>query len=179
MFILISVEMCKAISALYTYSDLLGQFFTEHITMGHNGQFFTPDPVCNLMAKLVAAGEGGHINDPACGSGRMLLETARDYPNNYFFANDVHETCARMTALNFFLNGLRGEVAWMNTLSLEWYGAWKVHYPRFGIEPVSQEQSILYTDKSSKTDKAPSELLSNDQRKSSEPGRQLSLFRFT
>ena len=31
------------------YSDLLGQYFTEHVTNGHNGQFFTPDAIGNLM----------------------------------------------------------------------------------------------------------------------------------
>lgn len=31
------------------YSDLLGQYFTEHVTNGHNAQFFTPDAIGNLM----------------------------------------------------------------------------------------------------------------------------------
>ena len=34
------------------YSDLLGQYFTKHITRGANGQYFTPEPVCELMVML-------------------------------------------------------------------------------------------------------------------------------
>lgn len=108
------------------YSDLLGDYFTEYITRGQNGQFFTPQPICELMSRINISDitQGKRVYDPSCGSGRTLLSFAKHAPDNYFYANDVSSTCAKMTTLNFFLNGLRGEVAWMNTLSLEWYSAW-------------------------------------------------------
>lgn len=130
------------------YSDLLGQFFTEHITMGHNGQFFTPISVAQLMTHM--QGEAGRIKgkrvaDFASGSGRLLLSFAEANPENTFYAADNAKACAQMSALNFFLNGMKGEVAWMNTLTLEWYGGWQVNrWPRLGIVPIEQEQSQLW-----------------------------------
>ena len=34
------------------YSDILGEFFMQNITKGQNGQYFTPEPVCDMMAKM-------------------------------------------------------------------------------------------------------------------------------
>lgn len=130
------------------YSDMLGGFFTEHITQGHNGQFFTPDSVCELMARTLGADEsvtGQRVYDPACGSGRLMLAFAKVSPDNHFFANDVSMTCAKMTSLNFMFNGLRGEVACMNTLSMEWISGWRVNTPVLGIVPIEKEQSQIWT----------------------------------
>ena len=130
------------------YSDLLGQYFTEHITRGHNGQYFTPDSVASLMARITSADEPQthkRIYDPACGSGRLILEFAKAAPDNYFFANDVSMSCAKMTSLNFMFNGLRGEVACMNTLSMEWVKGWQINVPTMGIKPIAKEVSQIWT----------------------------------
>lgn len=130
------------------YSDMLGQYFTEHITRGHNGQYFTPDAICQLMAQMQGEKEsitGKRVADPSCGSSRLLLEFARNNPDNTFYGADNANTCAKMSAINFFINGLKGEVAWMNTLSMEWYGGWHINrYPRIGIVPVEKEQSAMW-----------------------------------
>ena len=34
------------------YSDILGEYFTLNITNGHNGQYFTPEPIRKLMTKM-------------------------------------------------------------------------------------------------------------------------------
>ena len=59
-------------------NDVLGEYFDRNVTRGNGGQYFTPWPVCELMAGCVAGiqPEGSpvlRIMDPACGSGRMLL----------------------------------------------------------------------------------------------------------
>ena len=129
------------------YSDLLGQYFTEHITRGRNGQYFTPEPVCELMAKINGADKnisGQRVYDPACGSGRLLLQFAKTAPNNYFYANDVSLTCGKMSSLNFMFNGLRGEVACMNTLSMEWFKGWQINTPTLGIRVIEKEQSNIW-----------------------------------
>lgn len=132
------------------YSDLLGQFFTEHITRGHNGQFFTPDSVCQMIAGIhgePGTDQGKTIADPACGSGRLILTFAKSNPDNTFYAADNNATCAKMSAVNFFINGVKGEVAWMNTLSMEWYGGWHTNrWPRIGIVPIEKEQSSLWAE---------------------------------
>ena len=52
---------------------------------------------------------------------------------------------AKMTTLNFFLNGLRGEVAHMNSLSMEWFGSWQINMNDIGILPIEKEQSIIWS----------------------------------
>jgi len=133
------------------YTDLLGEFFMQEISKGHNGQFFTPDSLCEMMASFCGIrpeDENKNCIDPACGSGRMLLAGAKMNPNHYFYGADNSQVCAKMATLNFFLNGLRGEVAWMNTLSMEWYGGWHINLNGLGITPIKKEQSLIWTDAS-------------------------------
>ena len=127
------------------YSDLLGEYFTQHITKGQNGQYFTPEPICDLMTKLNSPEKQTkqRVLDPACGSGRFLLKFAQSNPDNAFFGADISATCAKMTTLIFFLNGLRGEVSWMNTLSMDWYGGWHINTQDMGIVPINKDNSIL------------------------------------
>ncbi|WP_075342471.1 N-6 DNA methylase [Tenacibaculum agarivorans] len=130
------------------YSDLLGEYFTMNITKGHNGQFFTPEPVCEMMARIILPSlkteEGKRILDPACGSGRTLLSAAKINHKNYFFGADNDRTCAKMATLNFFLNGLKGEIAWMNSLTMEWYGGWHINMNGLGIIFIEKEQSFIW-----------------------------------
>lgn len=170
---LMGIVMTNAYQA--PYSDLLGQFFTEHITQGHNGQFFTPMAVCQMMAGI--HGEPNtvkdkRISDPACGSGRLLMAFAAINPNNTFYGADNANTCAKMATVNFFVNGLKGEVSWMNTLSMEWYGGWHINrWPRMGIVPIEKEQSVMWSEP--KTIEATAQDLKHDGRPD---GQQLTLF---
>ena len=105
--------------------DVLGEFFMINISRGHNGQFFTPQPICDMMAGMVrAGGTGSRVADCACGSGRTLLAAARYDRSLRFYGADVSRECAHMTAINLCLNGLFGEVAWMDSLSNKFYGGW-------------------------------------------------------
>lgn len=130
------------------YSDILGEFFMEHITKGQNGQYFTPPHICDMMAQMQCSDNeaGKRVLDPACGSGRMLLSTAKLNHRNYFFGADSSNTCAKMATLNFFLNGLNGEVAWMNSLTMEWYGGWHINTNGLGIIPIEKERSMIWTE---------------------------------
>ena len=109
-------------------TDCLGEFFQQHITRGRNGQYFTPDTVCDFMGQILIDEEtiGKTIMDPACGSGRMLLSTAKCSRNNIFFGADIDKRCSKMAAINLCLNGLIGEIAWMNSLSLEHWGGYEI-----------------------------------------------------
>lgn len=160
------------------YSDILGQYFTEHVTMGANGQFFTPTSVCEMMALMQGEPrtiEGKSVADPACGSGRLLLAFAKHNPNNTFFATDSFNSCAKMATLNFFINGLRGEVAWMNTLSMEWYGGWHINNGGLGILPIDKEQSLIWS-ASPKTSESPKVDLDRITIRHDGQGEQLKLF---
>lgn len=91
--------------------DVLGAFYEQHFSRKNAGQFFTPWPVCQFMASC-AIGEPDHslsqsVIDPSCGSGRTLLAAGKILgPGNQYYGIDLDPTCAKMTALNLFLNGM-------------------------------------------------------------------------
>lgn len=128
--------------------DVLGEFFMEHISHGHNGQFFTPEPICEMMARMMGEiADGKRVLDCACGSGRTLMAAAKINRKALFYAADVDRNCAMMSAINFCLNGMFGEVAWMNSLSNEFYGGWQikalpVHDCPY-ISPITEGESVV------------------------------------
>lgn len=101
-----------------TRMDILGDVFQAAITRGQNGQYLTPDPLCELMAQMTGA-EGETVSDPCCGSGRLLLAAARQNRNRYFVGQDIDHRCVKITAINLALWNLYGRVIWGNTLTNE------------------------------------------------------------
>ena len=94
-------------------NDVLGEYYETHCAKKEKSQFFTPWYICTYMAEQSvkeAKREEGvplRILDPACGSGRFILVSAKVAgPANEFYAVDIDHTCVRMTALNLFLNGI-------------------------------------------------------------------------
>jgi hypothetical protein len=128
--------------------DVLGQIFEEGVTFCAYGQFFTPQPVADMMAKMTdrpvtPQNRPGLVNDPACGSGRQLLAFAKHVTTDCIVVEqDIDETCCMMTAINLGLNGLCGYVICGNSLSsgAEMYRkVWRVSLPAVPgvIIPVS------------------------------------------
>ena len=63
-------------------NELLGESYMQLSSRSKAsalGQFFTPMPICVLMAQIVEVEPGKTICDPACGSGRTLLAAARGW----------------------------------------------------------------------------------------------------
>lgn len=89
------------------------------------GQFFTPQPVCDLMTGLAGPGKEGErgktVNDPAVGSGRMLLSYNSYHPGNYMYGEDLDPICAKMCALNLTMHGCQGQVVCMDSISFNDY----------------------------------------------------------
>ena len=107
--------------------DGFGDFYMEYLSYGRNGQFFTPESICDMMARILnPAGFGKKVADCCCGSGRMLLAAAKISRNSLFFGADIDRTCAMMCLVNLCLNGLLGEVCWMDTLMNRFYAGWRV-----------------------------------------------------
>ena len=77
---MVAKEMEKG-NALDLFGQLYEQMFLLKSKDSSNGQFFTPDSLCRLMADITGAGveekeyNGGmvRVNDCACGSARTLL----------------------------------------------------------------------------------------------------------
>ena len=106
--------------------DILGDLFQGSITYGEAGQYFTPEPVGRMMARMMVSDvpeeeqhETKRVCDPASGSGRMLLAVAEIQPHWLFVGRDIDLRCVRMTAINLALRNLYGFVIWGNSLADE------------------------------------------------------------
>ena len=133
-------------SALHTelahrkWVDLFGDYFMEYgANKKDRGQCFTPDCVCDVMARLsLGINEGTDfdtmrhyvpgfgrkvvVNDCACGSARLLLAAGATYRHIthkndvYLVASDIDDRCCKQSAINILVHGFYGEVACMDTL---------------------------------------------------------------
>ncbi len=108
-----------------TRTDVLGDLFEGCISHGEAGQYLTPEPICELMARQTIGEADADatarwtVADPCCGSGRLLLAAAKLQPHWEFVGQDVDLQCVRMTAINLALRNLYGWVIWGNSLANE------------------------------------------------------------
>lgn len=114
-------------------ADILGDLYQGSITYGENGQYFTPESISRLMAELSVDAQARptpdkplYINDPCCGTGRMLLEASKVNPRAELVGQDVDARCARITAINLGLRGRYGWVVCGNSLSGESHFAYRI-----------------------------------------------------
>ena len=118
--------------------DLFGQLYEQMFLLkskaSSNGQFFTPDSLCRLMADITDADveeKVSHIgpvivNDPACGSARTLLAHFMDKTREdhalagmyYYEAADIDLPTCKMAACNMMIHGMQGKVVCQDQLSL-------------------------------------------------------------
>ena len=106
--------------------DALGDLFMDLVSHGRNGQYFTPDNLCDMIGQClnVKVEEGQNILDPACGSSRMLLSAAKINRRANLFGCDNDVTCCKMSVLNLLLNSLTGEIAHMDSLAMDYHKSW-------------------------------------------------------
>ncbi len=84
------------------------------------GEFYTPHKVSELLAKLAQPKKGDRICDPACGSGGLLVEAAREIGGRNFalFGMEVNGSTWALARMNMFLHGMDGaRIEWCNTLT--------------------------------------------------------------
>lgn len=100
--------------------DALGTYyeaFASNWKKSQLGQFFTPEPICDLISHLmVPEGDFHTIGEPSCGSGRNILSAHCQSPRNFYHAQDIDPMCAKMCALNMLHHGCQGVVFCMDTL---------------------------------------------------------------
>jgi type I restriction-modification system DNA methylase subunit len=148
------VELVKIVGDLSEgFSDPLGELYMQAISNGHNGQYFSPEPICDMMAAISVGQptDGETVADCACGSGRMLLSAAKINRHLKLYGADLDITCCKMALLNMLLNSLQGEIAHMNSLSNDFYRGYKVqtklvdgyHMPYY-VEFTEPEQSYIW-----------------------------------
>ncbi|MDR0819289.1 MAG: N-6 DNA methylase, partial [Oscillospiraceae bacterium] len=126
--------------------DTLGRVFHEmDFNSKWTGQYFSPQYICNMMAKM-AFGDPketierrGYIcvEEPCCGSGAMLLGmagTMLELGYNYqqqclVHATDIDLKCIHMCYIQLALRGIPAIIVHGNALSREEYSRW--YTPQF------------------------------------------------
>lgn len=79
------------------------------------GEFFTPQEVSELLAKITLVGkdEINKVYDPACGSGSLLLKFAKvlgkDKVRQGFFGQEINITTYNLCRINMFLHDINYE----------------------------------------------------------------------
>lgn len=76
------------------------------------GEFFTPQSVSKLLAKLVMLRKTSinKIYDPACGSGSLLLQAKKQFDEHIieegFFGQEINHTTYNLARMNMFLHNI-------------------------------------------------------------------------
>ena len=84
------------------------------------GEFFTPAPVSQLLAKLAGPKPGHTICDPACGSGSLLIRAAEEVgSDNYaLYGQEVNGATWALARMNMFLHAKdAARIEWCDTLN--------------------------------------------------------------
>jgi type I restriction enzyme M protein len=107
------------------YEYLIGEFAAGAGKKA--GEFYTPQAVSKVLARLVTSGKTRirNVYDPTCGSGSLLLRVAREMDENTrknieFYGQEMNRTTYNLARMNMILHD--------------------VHYSRFDIK---QEDTLL------------------------------------
>jgi len=132
--------------------DFLGVVYQElELANSQGGQFFTPDSLSQLISQLLfhdverQAGRVTLINEPACGSGGMIMASfnqlsTEDKEWTHIVAQDVDIKCFYMTYIQLFLLGASAEVVLGNTLKMETIRVWRT----FGYYALEMEDKLKF-----------------------------------
>ncbi|MBI3233144.1 MAG: SAM-dependent DNA methyltransferase [Bacteroidetes bacterium] len=89
-----------------------------------------------------------HILDSSCGSGRMLMASAKEHgQRNFYYGIDIDHTCVKMATINLFLNGVfRAEVMCGDALNNnDFRASYRTSFLPFGVfKTTEKEKSQLW-----------------------------------
>ena len=111
-----SVGSADVIGDAYEY--LIGKFASDAGKKG--GEFFTPSEVSELISRLVKPKENDRIYDPTCGSGSLLIRTAKKVPSGKvaIYGQERNGQTHSLCRMNMFLHKFDdANIAWGDTLS--------------------------------------------------------------
>jgi type I restriction enzyme M protein len=101
-----------------TYIYLIERFASDSGKKA--GEFFTPLKVTELVAKLVRPKTGDRICDPACGSGGLLIQAAKEINDRNFalFGQESNGSTWALCRMNMFLHSFdSARIEWCDTLN--------------------------------------------------------------
>ncbi len=96
-------------------SDILGDAYEYLIAQFASGagkkagEFYTPQEVSKVLAKLVTVGKTRlkSVYDPTCGSGSLLLRVAREVKDvGKFYGQELNRTTYNLARMNMILHGV-------------------------------------------------------------------------
>lgn len=101
-----------------TYIYLIERFASDSGKKA--GEFFTPLKVTELVARLAGPKPGDRICDPACGSGGLLIQAAKEVGDRNFalFGQESNGSTWALCRMNMFLHSFDGaRIEWCDTLN--------------------------------------------------------------
>ena len=124
------------------------------------GEFFTPQNVSKLIARLALLGQSSvnKIYDPACGSGSLLLQAKKQFDDHLieegFFGQEINHTTYNLARMNMFLHNInydKFDIALGDTLLNPQYGDQKpfdaiVSNPPYSVNWVGNDDPTLIND---------------------------------
>ena len=124
------------------------------------GEFFTPQNVSNLIARLAMLGQCSvnKIYDPACGSGSLLLQAKKQFDDHViedgFFGQEINHTTYNLARMNMFLHNInydKFDISLGDTLINPQYGDQKpfdaiVSNPPYSVNWVGSDDPTLIND---------------------------------
>lgn len=87
------------------YEYMIGQFASGAGKKA--GEFYTPQPVSKILAKLVTSGKKKlkSVYDPTCGSGSLLLRVAKEVDEvSNFYGQELNRTTYNLARMNMILH---------------------------------------------------------------------------
>lgn len=124
------------------------------------GEFFTPQSVSKLIAKLATHGQStiNKIYDPAAGSGSLLLQAKKQFDDHLieegFFGQEINHTTYNLARMNMFLHNINYDkfnIVLGNTLTNPHLGDDKpfdaiVSNPPYSVKWVGSDDPTLIND---------------------------------
>ena len=124
------------------------------------GEFFTPQSVSKLIAKLATHGQTtiNKIYDPTAGSGSLLLQAKKQFDNHViqegFYGQEINHTTYNLARMNMFLHNVNYDkfnIALGNTLTNPQFGDEKpfdaiVSNPPYSINWIGSDDPTLIND---------------------------------
>ena len=101
-----------------TYIYLIERFASDSGKKA--GEFFTPLKVTELVAQLAGPKPGDRICDPACGSGGLLIQAAKEVGDRNFalFGQESNGSTWALCRMNMFLHSFdSARIEWCDTLN--------------------------------------------------------------
>lgn len=96
-------------------SDILGDAYEYLISQFASsagkkaGEFYTPQEVSKILAKIVTLGKNKlkNVYDPTCGSGSLLLRVSKEANVADYYGQELNQTTYNLARMNMILHGVK------------------------------------------------------------------------